>query len=62
MQQEEDSRNEMNLVPERWLYDSKTGTEISREKVLKGRKAEVKEMMDHHISDKVPESEVAREA
>ena len=29
--QEEDSKNEMNLVPERWVYDSKTGIEISRE-------------------------------
>ena len=36
LEQEKDSRNEMNLVPERWLYDSKTGTEISREKVLEG--------------------------
>ena len=30
--QEEDSKNEMHLVPERWVYDSKTGIEISRER------------------------------
>ena len=34
---EEDSENVMNLVPERRENDSKTGTEIPREKVLEGR-------------------------
>ena len=36
---EEDSGNEINLVLERRVYDSKTGIEISREKVLEGRKS-----------------------
>ena len=44
-EQEEDSGNEMNLVPERRVYDSKTGIEISREKVVEGREAEMEEMM-----------------
>ena len=54
---EEDSSNEMHLVPERRAYDSKTGIEIPREKVLEGRKADMKEMMNRHFFDEVPESE-----
>ena len=34
----EDSGNEMKLVPERRVCAAKTGTEISREKELEGRK------------------------
>ena len=48
-----DSGTEMNLVHERHLYDSKTGIEISREKVLEGRKARMEEMMNHHVFDEV---------
>ena len=58
-EQEEDSGNEIDLVLERRVYDSKTGIEISREKVLEGRKAEMDEMMNHHVFDEVPESEAA---
>ena len=54
---EGDSRNVMNAVLERRVHDSKTGLEISREKVLRGRKAEMEELTNHHIFDKVPESE-----
>ena len=57
--QEEDFGNEMNLVPERQVYDSKTGIDISREKAREGRKAAMKEMMDHHVFDEVPDSEAA---
>ena len=39
--QEEDPGNEMNVVPERQVYDSKIGIEIASEKVLEGRKAEM---------------------
>ena len=56
-EQEENSENDMNLVPERRVYDSKTGIEISREKVLEGRKAEMEGMMNHHVFDEVCESE-----
>ena len=59
-EQEEDSVNKRNLVTERWVYDSKTGIEISREKVLEGRKAEMDEMMNYHGCDEVPENEAAR--
>ena len=44
----------MNLIPERRVFDS---IEISREKVLAGRKAEMEGMMNHHVFDEVPESE-----
>ena len=44
-EQEKDSGNEMDLVPERQMYDSKTGIEIPREKELEGRKTELKELM-----------------
>ena len=54
-EQEEDSGNEIDLVLERRVYDSKTGIEISREKVLEGRKAEMDEMMNHHVFDEVLE-------
>ena len=50
--EEENSGNEMTLVLEPWVYDSKTGIEISREKILEGRKAEMEEMMNHHVFDK----------
>ena len=39
------------------MYDSKTGIEISREKVLEGRKARMEEMMNHHVFDEVLKSE-----
>ena len=39
------------------MCDCKTDIEISREKVLEGREAEVEDMMNHHVFDDVPESE-----
>ena len=58
-EQATDVDNEMTLVPEHQVYDSKTGIEIPREKVLAGRKAEMEEMMNAHFFDEVPESEAA---
>ena len=55
-EQQEDSRNEITLIPERQVYNCETAIENSREKVLAGRKAEMEEMMNHHVFDEVPKS------
>ena len=52
-----DVDSEMTLVPERRVNDRKTGIKIPREKVLAGRKAEMEEMMNHHLFDEVPEGD-----
>ena len=59
-EQEEDSPNETNMVPERRLHDSKTDIEITPETVLAGRKAEMEEMMNHHVFEEVRESEALK--
>ena len=52
----EDSRNEVIMVLERRVNDCKTGTEI----LLEGRKAEMEEMMNHHVFDENHESDAVR--
>ena len=49
----EDSEIEMILVLGRRVYDSETGVEILREKVLAGRKAETEEIANHHVFDEI---------
>ena len=43
------------------MYDSKSGSEISGEKILESRKLEMLQLMNHQVFDEVPESEAARE-
>ena len=59
-EQEKDSGNEMDLVPERQVYDSKTGIDIPRDKELDCRNAELKESMNHHVFDEIRSEAVGK--
>ena len=51
----EDSDSEMTSVLERRIFESKTCIDVSRRKVLGGRKAKMEDMANQHVFDKVAE-------